>query len=729
VVAGAFVLAFSPARGSRADDVPRVILALYEGGRFDDVRATPTHRLAELPLNHQGLVVRYHDIRQPLPALATLADVRGVLTWFQEEEVFSEPSHYAKWAQAVIDSGRRFAVFGSSGVGRDTNGRPTPAAVVRAFWEHLGIDYDGTWVSTTYDVACTDRDLDMVEFERPFPTVLPPFARLRAMPARATSHVVLQRRGEPASISHPVITGSAGGYVAPGFTHYASRAGGRERRQWYVNPFEFFRVAFATDDLPKPDPTTVSGRRIFYSHIDGDGWRSASEIEPYRKRRTSAARVVLAEIIDRFPDLPVTVGPILADLDPAWHGTDDSRAAAREIFTRPNVEVSSHTYSHPLDWRFFEHYTPALEARYGRTGQELRATSDAAVNMSAGYVLPRSYVDHPFDLAHEIGGSIAALAPLLPPGKRVELVQWSGDTLPYPDALVAVRRAGLRAINGGDTRFDSDFPSYAWVAPVGRPVGRDWQVYSSNSNENTYTDLWTDRFFGFTFLMRTIRNTDVPLRVKPFNVYYHMYSGEKMAALSAVRRNLEYARTQELAPVATSRYAAIADGFFAARIVLVGPRRWRVERRGALSTVRVDRASRLGVDFERSTGVIGVRHQHGSLYVALDEAVDTPEIALRDLGPAESTVRATRPFLVHARWRVRRVRASARQVQFEAEGFGPGAFAWQLSAPGRVRVSAEGPEGVRFDVVSAPDGLVSFTVPVSAITPVTITMTLVGRPS
>ena len=245
---------------------------------------------------------------------------------------------------------------------------------------------------------------------------------------------------------------------------------------------------------------------------------------------------------------------------------------------------------------------------------------------------------------------------MLPAGKRVELVQWSGDTLPFREAMAAVRRAGLRAINGGDTRFDGDFPSFAWVAPVGRQVGQDWQVYSSNSNENTYTDLWTDRFFGFTFLMRTIRNTELPLRVKPFNVYYHMYSGEKLAALNAVRRNLEYARTQQLAPVATSRYAAIAEGFFAARLEQLGPRRWRVANRGALSTVRFDRASRLGVDFERSTGVVGARHQHGALYVTLDEEAPAPEVVLRDLRADEQTPSAARPFLVQARWRVWRLR-------------------------------------------------------------------------
>ncbi len=714
---------------ARAAETPRVVLALYEGGSFDDPALTPTHRLAELPLNHLGLVVRYHDVRQPLPSPSSLGDVRGVLTWFQSEAVFSDPARYSQWAQAVVAAGKRFVVLGPAGVSRDLQDRPAPFAAVRAFYQRLGIDFVGGWVSTTYDVECVARDRDVVEFERTLPTVLPSFARLRAVPGRAVAHATLRRRGDTTSDVHPVITSPSGGFVAPGFTHYASEAGGRERRQWYVNPFEFFRRAFGTDDLPKPDPTTVSGRRIFYSHIDGDGWRNLSEIDPYRKRRVSAARVVLAEIIDKFPDLPVTVGPILADLDPAWHGTEDGRAAAREIFARPHVEASSHTYSHPLDWRFFERYDRAAEARYGRSGQELRASSDAAAPMRFGYQVPRSYVDHPFDLAQEIDGSIAALRPLLPPGKRVELVQWSGDTLPFREAVAAVRRAGLRAINGGDTRFDSDFPSYAWVAPVGRPVGRDWQVYSSNSNENTYTDLWTDRFFGFTFLMRTIRNTELPLRVKPFNVYYHMYSGEKLAALNAVRRNLEYARTQSLAPVAASRYAAIAEGFFAARLDAIGPRRWRITQRGALDTVRFDRASRLAVDIDRSVGVVGARHQHGALYVALDGDVAAPEIALRDLAPDETEPRARRPFLVQARWRVWQVRWTGGRLQYRAQGFGPGEFEWQVPARMRVRIEAAGRQAAPVIAAAGADGVLRFTLDVPAIEPVTVTMTPIGGAS
>jgi len=33
--------------------------------------------------------------------------------------------------------------------------------------------------------------------------------------------------------------------------------------------------------VPKPDTTTLAGRRIYYSHIDGDGWK---ELTIYRAK-------------------------------------------------------------------------------------------------------------------------------------------------------------------------------------------------------------------------------------------------------------------------------------------------------------------------------------------------------------------------------------------------------------------------------------------------------------
>src|SRR5260221_10204863 len=70
------------ARAQRGVPIKREILALYDGAREGAANATRIHRFAELPLNHLGFILRYHDVRLPLPAYADLVRYRGVFTWF-----------------------------------------------------------------------------------------------------------------------------------------------------------------------------------------------------------------------------------------------------------------------------------------------------------------------------------------------------------------------------------------------------------------------------------------------------------------------------------------------------------------------------------------------------------------------------------------------------------------------------------------------------------------------
>ena len=296
-----------------------------------------------------------------------------------------------------------------------------------------------------------------------------------------------------------------------------------------------------------------------------------------------------------------------------------------------------------------------------------------------GHSRLRSYSLYPFRIEQEVAGSIAFLSQLLPPGKRVEVLQWSGTTLVPESVLEAARQAGVRNINGGDTRFDPEFDSYAWVAPLGRQAGGQRQVYSSESNEDTYTNLWNERYFGFRYLRGTLHHTETPMRIKPFNLYYHMYSGEKQASLDAVLSNLRYARSLELAPLATSQYCAIVEGFHAATITQLGPRRWRIENRDGLDTLRFDHADGERVDFAASAGVIGQRYMQGSLYVALDAAERDPIIALAAI---QRPGVFSRPYLIESRWQIHNVRAAPGRCEFQARGFGPGEMEWQV-APGR----------------------------------------------
>lgn len=745
----------SPARaasdgGARGDvDARRVILALWDSRAEDEgIRLSRVHRLAEMPLNYLGLDVRYHDVNDPLPDLSEMDDVRGVLTWIVSNE-HDDPEKFLRWSEQVVDSGRRFVVINFVAFEEDRSGRSVGIDRINRFTQKIGFTMKEEWIGLTYRWEQAQADPAMIGYEYPLPKVLPPFQLVVPSAADARSYLTLHQRDNPGPEAHLVITTPRGGYIAMGYSNYYDPQ--TFRRRWIVDPFAFFREAFGTDELPKPDPTTLSGRRIYYSHIDGDGWRNVTNVDRYQDlgRNVLSAEVALKELLAPYPDLPCTVGPIVGDLDPAWYGGEEEMALARDIFKLPWIEAATHTYSHPFEWQFFDPYDlekerPFLKEYPPRRGgsktskvlswfgpkDEEKAAPDAPVggwyrpadqaqtkpeeeNDIGRYDRPRAYAVEPYDAKLEIQGSLDFINRLTPTGKRAEVVLWSGNTSPYEEVLRLTREAGVKNLNGGDSRMDAEFPSYAFVAPVGRQVGSERQIYASNSNENTYTELWTDRFYGFQNLRATLENTETPIRVKPFNVYYHIYSAEKDASLDAVIRMLDYARASEIAPISASHYVAIAEGFYTTRFRPLGKDAWQVENRGRMQTIRFDRAVFRGVDFARSQGVLGQRHYQGNLYVALDEDYSDPVIALLDIENPDAPPPAARPYLVQGRWQVRGVRVAGPVLAFTTRGFGAGEFVWRMPLAGRYRIEARRGDALQFEteIAAGDDHLLGFTLP------------------
>ncbi len=680
-----------------AQNVPRTILALYDGAHVTDPRLSVIHRLAEMPLNHLGIVVRYHDINEPLPSPDSIPEVRGVLVW--EAARITEPGNFITWAGEILDSGKRLVMIGGFGNENELEQSAHETAIEK-FWMKLGIRSGNEWVPFTYKSKIVFRDPRLVDFERRVGGVLPGYERLSVVDGQGYSCLKVRREGDSATDSDLVVITRKGGWVASGYAYFHNES--TDTVQWYINPFEFFRRALATDELPKPDITTLAGKRIFFSHIDGDGWNNLTEIHPYRNRGVLSSEIVKREIIEAYPDLPVTVAPIAGDLDPAWHGSPKSLQVARDILALPQVEAGSHTYSHPFDWNFFADGNPDKERPFlkfyarpwsGEKETEKRNKTATVYYKKSGYVKPRAYAVRPFDLKLEIEGAIGFINTLLPPEKKVQVFQWSGDTNPFPEAIAITHRQGVRNINGGDTRLDRKYPSYGWVSPIGQVTGGELQIYASNSNENIYTDQWSEQFFGYRHLIRTLDNTETPIRIKPAGVYYHMYSGQKLSSLNAVRANLEYVRGRSIIPVTTSHYAAIAEGFYTTQIERTGERQWRIHNRQALQTLRFDRALFSAVDFRRSRGVLGQHHYQGSLYISLDKSVSDAVIALREYGGSDRPPPSSFPYLSSSNWQVWQMQRKSGTFSFLARGFGEGRMIWQVPQAGRYRITITGGNG------------------------------------
>ena len=687
----------APAPAARAGRVPREVLALFDGSQETAADRTRIHRYLELPLNHLGQKVTYWDLRNGLPDTEIVKRHRAVVTWFGER--ISDPASYLEWAARHAGQGTRFVVL--EFVGAPAGAEDLPR--INGFLKHLGLEMLPRWVGPAEAGAIFDRDNGMVDFEHKLGAELPSYMVVETRGATAKSHLTLRSkdmRVAPQATSAAITTSAGGGLALVGYVrHYDART---NRLSWILNPFAFLQAALGLEQAPIPDTTTVAGRRLYFSHIDGDGWNTSGRSAD---RRETAAAVVLRELLAPYRDLPVSVGLIAGDVDPALGGIAEGARTARAIFALRHVEVASHTHTNPFRWMFYEAYDRnrelarvhvnrarllAVERRgtgaIERLGVERYTTIVDRAFSVGGTTMPRARMAKAFDVDLEVKGALEVARSLAPSGKPVALYLWSGDTRPFEAAVRVARAAGVRNLNGGDARLDADFPSIKYLPPIARPVGEERQIYALNSNENTYTNNWRGPYDGQARLTETWDNTDAPRRLKGMNLYYHMYSGTRDDSLATVKALLERVRASQVHPVSASHYAEIADSFYDVEIAKAGPLRWRVTRRGALQTMRFDDAGSLYVDMRQSQGVLGFTHHAGALYVTLDEAVPDALIALTSSKPEPR--RLERPLLVESRWTISKLKVGNCGFEADAKGYGAGQMTWIGVRPGRYTITA-----------------------------------------
>jgi len=200
----------------------------------------------------------------------------------------------------------------------------------------------------------------------------------------------------------------------------------------------------------------------------------------------------------------------------------------------------------------------------------------------------------------------------------VEVFLWTGNCRPPEEAIEIVDKLGIYNMNGGDSRWDPEFPSCSYVAPFVRSVGNRKQVFATSCNENIYTDGWQDTLFGFKHVLHTYRNTESPRRLLPINVYYHFYSGEKIAATKALHEVYTWVLKQDIHPLFASEYLAVVQGFQSAKIDSIAGNGWKIRDYGKCQTVRIDDTD-LTVDLDSSKNILGYKKINRSLYIHLGQ--------------------------------------------------------------------------------------------------------------
>ncbi len=589
-----------PATPLPTGEVPRYILTLF-GNRERNVEElvrwpidTSVSQVAQMPLEWLGYELDYLNINlKELPTELDPKYAAVMLDRFVEMPAGRE-GQVADWLIAQKNRGRRVIFFGTL----PFTDEAVQARLFKAF--QIG----GTGASVRGVTGLQPRVLSpRMNHEAPVPLTPRGFSDLQAP---ADAEVLYSVTGTSLTGTQvqfdPVFIAPWGGFLLDSYTLFRRPS---EEELWMVDPFYFFQAALGRTALPVPDTTTRDGVRIFYSHIDGDGFRHRSSVEPGRR----SGEIVFDRIVKPYP-FPFTISFIEAEIrglvvDQPPGDAELLTRQARAVLALPKVEAASHAYTHPFYWNAGD-----------RTVKEY-----ARMNL-----LLREPLNHTgVDLRREIEGSVRYIErELCPPGKPVKLFLWSGNCRPWPDALRLVRELGIENMNGGGTSISRKQPSLTRVAARSVPWDNELQITASNENENIYRERWaasgsTEAPFygGFILAQDGFERMEKPRRLKPVNIYFHWYSGDNLASLNALTRLFDWSVKQELHSMTASEYAGIVRDARNTRIFRQSDTRWTLVSAGRVRTYRLPKTA-LVPDLHASRGVTGWRVGGDGIYVHTD---------------------------------------------------------------------------------------------------------------
>lgn len=551
---------------------PRRILALYDGQEQPDgLQNSEMHKLLAMPLEYLGYTLEYVDARKGLPTYCLAGQYAGIVTWFNSDE-WPQSETYKSWLSHQLDDGMKVVVLGKLGFKADS-----------LFLQPLGLKPVYSNIKKPLKIAHSDN---LIGYEAK------PFLKSReltlweAVDSNIKPHLSLvDQKGQQLTA---VFTSQWGGAA---LHPYVIETGLQGRQRWLINPFEFLTQALDLPSMPVPDVTTENGKRLLLIQIDGDGASSLAEMPS----TPLATEVIRDQILKSYP-WPTTVSVIEGEVGakgafPAK--TEQLEKVMQDIFRLDNVEIASHSYSHPAVW-----------------------FSKSTVNNSGDdYQLPIS--GYHFNLKREIADSTNYINQhLAPKHKPVRVFLWTGDGLVANDALTLTKSLGLENMNGGGASITRSDPSMTRVSPLGYPVNDNFQVYAPIASDYIYTNQWSDPFSGMQRAIETFQLTDLPLRLKPIHIHYHFYTGSKIAAIKALKDVYDWTAKQKTSPILISEYARKVNAFQHISVARNQDGAWDIRGLGDLRTLRLTSATG-SPDLQRSKGVTGIHELPQGRYVSL----------------------------------------------------------------------------------------------------------------
>lgn len=581
----ALILFAAPFSGNAAEDIKRRVLVFYDSKARQSPSTNVVFEGFQTVLNYYGILTDYRDINEPLlPNDLQMSEYRGVIMTFGRIDARLAGA-YLPWLDRQMTLGRRLVVLEGLGVAGDA-GRESHK-LLEKIYSRLGLLQRGNFIIAPRLIRYAYKDPRMVEFERRYPALPAVYEQFVAAGRGVVTHLALERTDRKDSRSDVIVTSPAGGFAVREYIYWQNI---RDKRQkWYLNPFLFIEKSLGLTNMPVPDPTTLNGLRVGFSHVDADGFSGASRVV---EKQTCAE--VMRDRIFKKADFPITVSVIVAEVDPHLAGTELHFNTARDIYRLPNIEPASHSYSHPYYWSDTSENKTKYKGKLGIKIPGYKFQDKMELDSSVNYITTR----------------------LAPPGKPCRVFQWTGECRPEESQIARLDAIKVLNINGGDTVYDGIDNSLFSVAPLYRQVGRRIQFHIGQANDNILTNKLEGPLYGYRHIIATMQRTEQPRRLKPVDIYYHFFSAEQNALLKAVQEVYDWAKKQELALLYTSQYLKMMQGFMSAVIKNEAHGRISVSGYGECTTVRLPQNA-MTPDMERSVNVIGFNRTPQGLYVSL----------------------------------------------------------------------------------------------------------------
>ncbi|CAN7578297.1 sugar ABC transporter [Trinickia sp. LjRoot230] len=612
--------------------LPRKVLVVQDTAPDLPLDLTPGVRNLAMPLNYLGYDVEYVNVNERLPDDITPDRYAGVVAWLEGVGV-RDANAWRRWVDARVQAHVPIAFVGQFGFEAAAD-------------EGAALDLSPVAGPFSGQVETVMRDA-MIGFE------IDPGLDARdvaALKVGAASRPLLRARVGGATVDQAAITPWGGFALSP---YTVVPLTGIEQERWAIQPIAFLKEALRLPAMPSPSVTTENGRRLLMVHVDGDGFASRAEFPGV----DYSGDALYNRIFTRYR-IPMTLSVIEGEVGPAGRYPELSprlEVIARKMFALPYVEIGTHTYSHPFDWTLVDATTGARIDRGG---------GDTAFSIE----IP----NYKFNIDREIRGSIDYInTRLAPPGKQTAVLQWPGNCQPPEMVVHKVYEAGVANINGGDTVITKRASSWTNIAPIGVDKGPGaYQIYAPNQDENVYTNDWLGPFYGFTRVLETYAMTDEPLRFKPIDIYFHMYSGTKIASLRALDEIFSNVLKQPVLPLHVTDYTnKVLDwrSFAVAREVEPASNRWIVRGDGAVRELHWPGST--VPDLQGASGVTGFATGPDGTYIHIDGGAAAVSLDSNQRGSAAPASSASLPYIAEANGFVRHFVRKPHALSFEFGGY------------------------------------------------------------